>query len=68
MEKALTKFKGSGFVPDFLKQMKLINKPYYQERFLRYLLSPSNYENKDVQNLIGALDQYVNNISHYLYR
>ncbi len=39
--------------------MKLINKPYYQERFLRYLLSPSNYGNKDVQDLIGALKQYV---------
>ncbi len=59
MEKALAKFKSSGCVPDFLKGMHTFNKPYYQERFLRYLLSPSNYENKDVQDLIGALKQYV---------
>ncbi|XP_064391148.1 uncharacterized protein LOC135338994 isoform X2 [Halichondria panicea] len=57
MEKALAKFKSSGCVPDFLKGMHTFNKPYYQERFLRYLLSPSNYENKDVQDLIGALKQ-----------
>ncbi len=62
VEKALTKYKEDGcgpVVPEFLRRMRLINGPYYQERFLRYLLSPSNHDNTDIRNLIGALEQYV---------